>query len=302
MIKNIMPGLTERGKIKIGEKGKMIQSQRGNNFQPPKKLDHFRVTTLNRDQDGNYEIDREVHKLYGDAPVNLPVRLLYDDIELNFQTRYTCFKGKTLWCSGDGETAQRLDANGKRVQVECTCERQLPECPAADKCKINGCLSVIIEGIERVGGVHKFRTTSYNSVIGILSSLTLIKRMTGGPLAGLPLEMSLNPKTVILPDGKISNIWVVGIEFRGSVDKLQQIGAERAEKFALHYAKMEQLEQRTLKMLDAVPVIPEEEIQEYLEEFVSEQAVQAHVDANANVETISIEAEVVEGQPEKPGF
>ena len=52
IIKGLAPGLTERGKIKIGEKGRMIQSQRGTQFQPPQKLDHFRITTLYRGPDG----------------------------------------------------------------------------------------------------------------------------------------------------------------------------------------------------------------------------------------------------------
>ena len=41
MIKNMMPQLAERGKIKIGERGEQKQSSQGKTFAQPKKLDHF---------------------------------------------------------------------------------------------------------------------------------------------------------------------------------------------------------------------------------------------------------------------
>ena len=49
IIKNLAPSLTQRGKIKIGEKGKMIKSQGGADFQLPKKLDHFKVVSAEVD-------------------------------------------------------------------------------------------------------------------------------------------------------------------------------------------------------------------------------------------------------------
>ena len=36
IIKGLVQGLTERGKIKIGEKGRMITSSQNKEFQPPK--------------------------------------------------------------------------------------------------------------------------------------------------------------------------------------------------------------------------------------------------------------------------
>ena len=67
IIKTIAPGLVERGKIKIGEKGKMVASSRGASFQPPQKLDHFIITTTLRGQDGNFLRDYAAHADLGDA-------------------------------------------------------------------------------------------------------------------------------------------------------------------------------------------------------------------------------------------
>jgi len=54
MIKNLTPGLPEVGKIKIGYKGEEMTSKGGKRFQPPKKLDHFLITGLERGADGNF--------------------------------------------------------------------------------------------------------------------------------------------------------------------------------------------------------------------------------------------------------
>lgn len=273
IIKGLAPGLTERGKIKIGEKGRTITSQRGTTFQPPQKLDHFKVTTLFRGPDGNYELDREVHQKYGDKPRAIPVRLLFDEIDLNFQCRYACFSGRSLWCTGDGETALRAtNGNGQRQEVPCPCGRQAPEYTGQDRCKINARLSVLIDGTERVGGVWILRSTSYNTTVGILSSLALIKRITGGPLAGLPLELTLNPKTAITPDGKTQNIWIVGIEFKGSIERLQQIGLDQAKRDALHYARIERIEQDARLLLAHDPLALKEEADDVVDEFYPDQA------------------------------
>lgn len=251
--KNLSPGLTERGKIKIGEKGKTITSRGGKTFQPPQKLDHFRVTTLRRGPDGNFEIDQAVHQLHGQQPKTLPIILLYDEIDLNFQCRYNCFRGRTLWCSGDGELALRM--NGAKQEVECPCERQASDYPGEDKCKLNGVLSVIIAGVEGVGGVWKFRTGSHNSVVGILSSLALIKRITGGPLSGIPLEMTLSPKTGINPiDGQTVSVFVVGLEFKGSIQALQDCGVRQALEHATHVERIRQIEDQARKLLESSPV------------------------------------------------
>jgi hypothetical protein len=274
IIKGLVPGLAEFGKIKIGSKGQMISSKTGKQFQPPKKLDYFRVTTLSRGPDDNFITDSRVHQLHGEQPKTLPVRLLYDQIDLNFQCRYVCFTGKTMWCAGDGEAAWRLTGqNGQRQQVDCPCGRQAPDYQGQDRCKINGALSVIIDGIDRVGGVWKLRTTSYNSVVGILSSLSLIKRITGGPLAGIPLTLTLNPKTVISPaNGQTMMIWVVGLEYVGSIQALQDIGYKQALNDAKHYERIAHIEDEARKLIAHDPVrMDDEDPAEIAAEFYPEQ-------------------------------
>ena len=290
MIKNLCPGLMEMGKIKIGNKGAVRKSQSGNDWQAPQKLDHFLVTTMQRGADNNFLLDEFIHKQLGDAPKSIPVRLIYDDISLNFATRYICYYGKTVFCSGDGESAQRLQKDGTTKTIACTCGRQDPKYTGDDgpagpeglggknskgKCKINGILSVIIDGAMAVGGVWKFRTTSYNSVVGILSSLALIQRITGGRLAGIPMNMTVSPKTVQDPiAGNQQTIYVVGLQYAGTVESLREVGYEIAMVEAKHGISMARIEHDAMLMLSHVPAagLGDDLASDVVDEFYPEEA------------------------------
>ena len=277
-IKNLTVGLPERGKIKIGIKGEMRKSARGNEFQPPQKLDHFVITTLQRDESGNFVKDRSAHEKYGDKPVELPVRMIYDDPDLNFPTRYACYKGRTLWCSGDGESAQRLRDDGKGHQtVSCTCERQDPNYKGPEKCKMNGKLSVLLEGLGGVGGVWALRTTSYNSIVGISSSLKFIRSITGGPMAGLPLRLTLRAKQVTDPDGKQQTVYVAGVEFDGDIPALQQLGHQIALDRATTHLSIENIEAEARRLLLAAPEstpLAGDDNDDVVQEFYPDQAAE----------------------------
>ena len=313
MIKNLCPGLMEMGKIKIGNKGQVRKSASGSDWQAPQKLDHFLITTNERGQDNNFMLDQSLHKVFGDAPKSIPVRLIYDDISLNFATRYICYYGKTVFCSGDGEEAQRLQTDKVTYKTRtCPCERQDPKF-AGDvvngqvkagqgKCKINGILSVIIDGAQSVGGVWKFRTTSYNSVVGILSSLALIQRITGGRLAGIPMNMTVSPKTVADPiKGSQQTIYVVGLQYAGTMDSLRDTGYQIALTEAKHGISMARIEEDARLMLSHTPTtgLGDDLDQDVIEEFYPEEAMPgapALVEAEP-VESKAIETEVVDSPP-----
>lgn len=252
-IKNLCPGLPEVGKIKIGKKGDQRQGRNGS-FQLPTKVDHFIITTLEKGADDNFIPDARMIEAFGETPREIPVKLLYDSVELNFPTRYVCYFGKTLFCSGDGETAQRLKQDKTREQVACPCHRQAPDFEGDDgkgkgKCKINGVLSALIDGANSVGGVWKFRTTSYNSVVGLLSSMALIKRITCGPLAGIALMLTIRPKSTTTPQGSQQTVYVVGLEFRGSMEALQDTGYQIAVTAAKHGLRIEHIEAEARQLL-----------------------------------------------------
>jgi hypothetical protein len=281
-IYGIMPGLTERGKIKIGRKGETRTGQ-SSEYQLPTRLDYFLITTLERDTTGNFMRDEELYKAlgFGEKLKKIPIMLLFDEIPLVFQYRYTCYKGKTLFCSGDGRAAHQIKDVQKpeRVQVVCPCFRKEPTYTGEDgrgngKCKINGKLSVVITGANVIGGVWVFRTTGYNSTVGIISSLTLIKTMTGGILAGIPLVMTIQPKVATNPiDGKSQTIQVVGIEYAGTMDDLQNGALKLVQKNAEYRTRLGNVQQEVIKLISFDAGADRDDASDIVDEFHPEEAV-----------------------------
>jgi hypothetical protein len=304
-IKNLVPQLVERGKVKIGYKGETKTSQGCKQFSQPTKLDCFLVTSVQRDAAGRLMADKALMNKFakeGDPAIpdgpykglpmikEIPVRLLYDDVDLNFPTRYASYVGNRCACSGDGEVAQRLAGPGKYQEVSCPCDRNAPTYSGNDRCKILGSLQVLIEGTDRIGGVWKFRTTSWNTVTGVLSSLAMLKTITGGPLAGIPLWMVLSPKTVTVPGtGNSMIVYVVSLEYRGigrkrlevadghnvevalSVEEeLAEIGYEIAKRRIANQMRMDTIEAEARKMLVAPHAEPIEVQAETGAEFYPE--------------------------------
>lgn len=234
----IRPTLPEFGKIKIGGKESKVRTTgNGKEWQAPVKFDHFVLTTLERGDDGNFIRDDALHsslsEKYGDKPTRIPIRLLYNDPAMNFPSRMVCYKGKTVVCSGDGLQASRVTDSGNKT-VSCPCDHCDPAYNGDAPCKMNGVLSCIIEGTEKLGGVYKFRTTSFNTIQSITSSLYWIQQQTRGILAGLPLELVMNTKTGNNPkDGKPVKVFYVTVEFFGDISKLlteaKDIRREEAE-------------------------------------------------------------------------
>jgi len=215
-IKNLNKRLVETLKIKIGGKSTTVRkSKKGNDFQAPVKFDYFLVTGLDKDAKDNFIPDEGIMKTLGEKPKSLPILLLTDDIDKNFQTAYACYQGSKRFCMGDGETAERREGENKYKQVKCdpeTCDMFLSKA-----CKPSGILSCMLPQSEKVGGVAKFRTHSWNSIINITSSLEAIKLITGGVLFGIPLTMELIDKQTE-EHGKVK---VVNIVYNGSMQKLQ---------------------------------------------------------------------------------
>ena len=226
-VKGLVPGLLEIGKIKAGIKGKKIVSAKGNEFRPPQKLDHFLITKNERDGNGDYLTDQTLTSVLmntescanknGDI-VSIPIRLLYNDIDLNFPTRYASYVNGKLSCSGNGENARTLDGR----DVPCLCNRLDGAYPGKDKCKINGSLSCIIDGANSLGGCYKFRTTSRNTCQNIIGAMSFYQAATGGLLAFLPFNLTIQPKSTTIPStGATTTIYVVSIVYAGTMDELR---------------------------------------------------------------------------------
>jgi len=263
--------LPEIGKIKIGKKGKM--SSNGYS-RLPERLDHFLITTNEKDADDNFVLDAEMHALYGDKPKELPIRLLYNDIELNFQSRYSIYEGTKCVCVGDGKHFFRLHGNEWKP-----CEVPLAQMQAdykgKDKCKMNGTLSCVIEGAKVIGGVWKLRTVGTNSVTALKSSLKYLQSITQGQLAGIPLKLILTPKTVTI-DGKQQKVQIASVVYAGSIVDLQNNAIEIMKRTQMHHNRIQQIETEAKELLkietDSFDEHPEDIVSEFYPEQMGDEA------------------------------
>jgi len=244
MIKNLRASLAQAGHIKIGGKGKMIRSSRGNEFRPPQKHDHFTITTLQREggtKDGNLITDEKIMSQlaaeYADQDGKirtLPIVVHSDDIDLVFPTAYVSYRGRSVYCRGDGETAERRvyddrgEWHGEVKTVDCPCDLLQPDAKGNRRCKYSGALhcSLRVPGQAVAGAVHRWRTTSQISCEQMYGSLLQIIE-TVGILKGLPLVLRVRPVQVDPVGGRPSTVYVCHVELRA--ENLQAVQRQALE-------------------------------------------------------------------------
>ncbi|MGT2430358.1 recombination directionality factor [Cupriavidus basilensis] len=179
------------GRISIGR----VVEKNGKRL--PEKDDQFTLTSQVQNRDGwvLHPLDEALRKAGSPGKLRaIPVRVLFDDPNLNLRAEYTLFDRETgrPVCVGNGETCKRVVAEGIAV---------LP-CPSPDGCgfgKGAGCkpygrLNVVV-GEEDELGSFIFRTTSYNSIRTLAARLHYFGAVSGGLLACLPLELKLRGKS-----------------------------------------------------------------------------------------------------------
>lgn len=179
------------GRISIGR----VVEKNGKRL--PEKDDQFTLTSQVQNRDGwiLHPLDETLRKAGSPGKLRaIPVRVLFNDPNLNLRAEYSLFDRETgrPVCVGNGETCKRVSADGIAV---------LP-CPSPDGCgfgKGAGCkpygrLNVVV-GEEDELGSFIFRTTSYNSIRTLAARLQYFGAVSGGLLACLPLELKLRGKS-----------------------------------------------------------------------------------------------------------
>lgn len=304
MIKGLQKQLNPGGLIKIGKKGAMVKSANGVEFRPPKKLDHFQLVTTEKDANGDYIVDVDLQnkiKASGNGLVNkngclvgLPIRLLYNDLELNFPHRYVSYVSGKLSCHGDGETSyKRIDSF--QVKHTCPCPRVESGYDGNDKCKPSGALTCIIDEAGLFGQTHTFRTTSLNTIKGIIGGIDLISMATGGRIAGLPLMLTMNAKQTTTPQGINTTVYVVSICYRGGMADLRDEALRIMSTEKQYLLTMDSMEAAAKESAAVLVVNPDDE-RDYVEEFFPEAAVK---EINGEVETVDTQAPEAPETPEE---
>ncbi len=167
---------------------------------------------------------------------SIPVRLLFDDPDLNLRSAYTLFDratGRPL-CVGNGEACKRVTSEGIRSQ----------HCPSPEscgwaegRCKPFGRLNVRV-GDEDDLGSFVFRTTGFNSIRTLATRLRYFHAASGGKLSTLPLDLRLRGKSTQQSFG--TPIYYVDLTVRSGMGLTQAIAQARTEWEARQAAGLDQ--------------------------------------------------------------
>lgn len=195
----------------------------------PEKDDQFTITSQIQSRDGwlTHPLDEELRaQADGKKLRAIPVRMLFNDADLNLRAAYSLFDRNTgrPVCVGNGETCRRATANGIQ-NLPCPSPNA---CEFAGKggCKPYGRLNVRI-GDEDELGTFIFRTTGYNSIRTLMARLRYFQAMSGNLLACLPLEMRLRSKSTM--QSHRAPIYYADLTVREGMTLEQAITAARAE-------------------------------------------------------------------------
>ncbi|OOV05387.1 phage capsid protein [Rhodoferax fermentans] len=214
------------GRISIGK----VVEKAGKRL--PEKDDGFTLTSQVQSRDGgwvNHPLDEALRKVAGNGTGagtklrHIPIRLLFDDPDLNLRASYHLFDRQTgrPMCVGNGETCRRSLAAG--VQTLPCPSPEACELAKGGYCKPYGRLNVRVVVDQQKKHNHSqdqdknqdqdqdqdqdpaqaedelgsfiFRTTGFNSIRTLSARLRYFQAISGGMLSTLPLELRLRGKS-----------------------------------------------------------------------------------------------------------
>jgi hypothetical protein len=179
------------GRISIG---KVVEK---NGKRVPEKDDQFTITSQIQGKEGwvKHPLDEQLRaKAPNQKLRTIPVRMIFNDPELNLRAEYSLFDRQTgrPVCVGNGETCQRQTSQGIE-QHPCPS----PDlCPMAQggNCKPFGRLHVNLDESDELG-TFIFRTTGFNSIRTLAARLSYYHAASNGLLSCLPLQLTLRGKS-----------------------------------------------------------------------------------------------------------
>jgi len=212
--------------------GKLVQKD---NKWVPEKDDSFTLTTQVQ-QKGGWLL-HPLHQHYlsqkgaqGQEQAKLravPVRVLFNDSELNLRAEYSAFDRQTgrPLCVGNGEVARRVGAQGME-EVSCPGPERCAY-GGQQGCKLYGRLNLFVEGQGDELGSFIFRTTGYNSVRTLAARLKYLEAVSGGLTRYLPLTLRLRAKSTT--QSYRTPVYYVDLTLREETTLTEAVGQARLE-------------------------------------------------------------------------
>lgn len=179
------------GRISIG---KMVEK---NGKRIPEKDDQFTLTSQIQNKDGwvKHPLDEQLRaKAPNQKLRTIPVRMIFNDPELNLRAEYTLFDRQTgrPVCIGNGQTCQRTTNQG--VEQHPCPSPDLCQLAQGGTCKPFGRLHVNLDESDELG-TFIFRTTGFNSIRTLAARLSYYHAASNGLLSCLPLQLTLRGKS-----------------------------------------------------------------------------------------------------------
>ena len=179
------------GRISIG---KVVEK---NGKRLPEKDDQFTITSQIQSKEGwiKHPLDEQLRSKAPNQKLRtIPVRMIFNDPELNLRAEYTLFDRQTgrPVCVGNGETCQRLTNQG--VEQHSCPSPDLCSLAQGGNCKPYGRLHVNLDESDELG-TFIFRTTGFNSIRTLAARLSYYHAASNGLLSCLPLQLILRGKS-----------------------------------------------------------------------------------------------------------
>lgn len=193
------------GKIYLGTKNTNAEGK-----EYPKATDHFVVRA-----DGTNTSEQAAaafHEVYGDAPKEITIAFPSDNPDAFMPQSLSAYKGgpgrSRLWCKGNGETAVREDGNGGYVEIGCPYKDC--EIYQAKQCKELTRLIFLLPEVNGIG-TWEIASTSYYTSQNLIGSIQLIRQLTRGRIAMIPITLRVVPMNVSV-EGRSKTIYVLDLK------------------------------------------------------------------------------------------
>jgi len=206
------------GRISIG---RMVEK---NGKRLPETDDQFTITSQIQSKDSGWikhPLDEQLRaKAQNQKLRSIPVRMIFNDPELNLRAEYSLFDRQTgrPVCVGNGETCQRLTSQG--VEQHPCPSPDLCSMAQGGHCKPYGRLHVNLDESDELG-TFIFRTTGFNSIRTLAARLSYYHAASNGLLSCLPLQLTLRGKSTT--QSYRQPVYYVDLTLREGVDLKQAI-------------------------------------------------------------------------------
>ena len=252
------------GRISIGS----VVEKNGQRL--PQKDDQFTLTTQVQQRDGwiLHPMDKKLREQQpGQKLQRIPVRLLFNEPDLNLRAEYTFFDRKSgrPVCMGNGDTCRRATQEGVQ-QLPCP-SPTLCEFGKGGLCKAYGRLNLVV-GDDEDFGSFIFRTTGFNSIRSLMARMLYYQGVSGGLLAYLPLQLKIRGKST--QQSFRAPIFYVDLELQDGLNLSEALRIARERKAQLDEVGYDQsgLDQAArVGFANGLFEYTEDEIPEIIEEF-----------------------------------